>query len=524
MTKNIVLLLIVFLGMCPAFSLSGYEQVVNPDEGIYLNYGDLVELSKVYKPHGKLLLKLEKQLNNPILKQPPKVYADFLHGIVLGDFFRVASWNIERGFNEDKIETIFLSGDASSINLLRQASIGELQEEINILSKASIVVLNEADIGLPRTNYENIVEKLANSLKMGYVFGIEFIEVDPYQLGIRKFSEKERTFLEPQALQQLDNLDKEKYHGLHGTAILSKYTILDAKVIRLPDCYNWYKEESDKLSALELVRREAADKVFSSKVLTELRHGGRIAVITDLLLPNGQRITVVATHLENRCLPQCRVNQFEFLLNRLRNIKNPLILAGDLNTTGTDASPVSLKKEVLKKVKDPESIAKQAILSLTPFSLAQNLILNSVNKLRQFKDPTTFNIPIVLPNKERKIFDLLEEFRFNDGGAFDVRGVPQKTHNGYYALLSNSNERELKGYKPTFELERHLGIARYKLDWFFVKPLNLKNPNDKKGSYAYAPHFGRTLDLLNKKFGERISDHDPITIDIPVNEPLNVKE
>lgn len=486
-------------------------QTNKQNEGIYINYYDLVELCRGMPQHALLSAKLEKQLNTPIVKQPQEGEEKFLHENSLGDFFRVASWNIERGFNIDKIEKVFSSQITSNID-------EKLQEEIKVLKGASIIVFNEVDIGLPRTKYENIGKRLANTLKMGYVFGTEFIEVDPYQLGIKKFTEEERAFLEDKALKQLDNIDKEKYHGLHGTLILSKYPILNAKIIRLPECYKWYEEESSKLSTLELVRRGAAEKVFSSKVLTELRHGGRMAIASDLLLPNKQKITVIATHLENRCLPECRYKQFEFLLNRLRNIRNPLILAGDLNTTGTDASPTSVKKEVLKKVKDPAFIAKQAILNLTPLTIAQNLILNTTNLLRNFKDPTTKNIPIILPNKERKIFDLLKEFRFNDDGAFDLRGTLEKSYEGKYALLSNSNERDIKGFKPTFELVRSLGVAKYKLDWIFVKPLNLKESNDKEGPYAYSPHFGRTLQSVNRSFDGKISDHDPITVDIPIGE------
>ena len=143
--------------------------------------------------------------------------------------------------------------------------------------------------------------------------------------------------------------------------------------------------------------------------------------------------------------------------------------------------------------------------------------MNTANFLKQYKDPTTKHIPILFPNKERKLFDLLKEFRFNDGNAFDIRGSIDKTHRGHYALLSNSNERDIKGFKPTFKLERHFGVAKYKLDWIFVKPLGLKNPIDKQSSYAYAPHFGRTLNLLNEGYGE-LSDHDPITVDLPVTE------
>lgn len=514
--KYLIIILIFYLvSIRPILATSGYEQgykqIIEENKGIYLNYHDLVYLSETKLPKGEVLEKLRRQLNPPIIHQPPQGQAKFLHGDTLGDFFRVVSWNIERGFNVDLIEKLFNS-TPQNISL-------ELQSELNILSKANIIALHEVDIGVPRTNYENIRERLAKTLKMGYVFATEFVEVDPYQLGIKKFTKEERTFLEPKALEQLDNINKEKYHGLHGSLILSKYPIVSAKVIRLPICYNWYQEELAKLSGLELTKRGVAKTIFATKVLTELRHGSRIAIVVNLLLPNKEEVTIVSTHLENRCIPKCRAKQFEFILNNIKDIRNPLILVGDFNTTGLDASPVSIKKEVLKKVKDPEFIAKQAILSLTPFTLVQNVVLNTVNLFRKFKDPTTKDIPVILPNKERKIFVLLREFKFNDGNTFDVRGTPEKSHKGYYALLSNSNERELKGYKPTFELERDFGIAKYKLDWFFVKPLTLKDPNDKKGSYAYAPHFGRTLRLANRAFGKEISDHDPITVDIPVREP-----
>jgi len=519
MTKRIFIS-IVILVFCikPVLAIEGYEQNENSERGILLNYYDLVDLSKTKKPEGELGAKLEKQLNTPIIKQSPFEQTEFLHGKTFGDFFRFASWNIERGFKVNKIIEI----PTYSTEDFKEDSKANsrFKEELEIFSNASIIALNEVDIDIPRTNYENIVEKIATAFKMGYVFGTEFIEVDPFQLGIKKFSKDERAFLEPEALKQLDNIEKDKYHGLHGTAILSKYPILKARIIRLPYCYDWYSKESGKISALEHVKRGAAKTVFSTKVLTELRHGGRIGLLVDLQLPNQQIITVVSTHLENRCSPECRYKQFSFLLNRLRVVNNPLILAGDLNTTGTDASPTSVKKEVLSKVKDPGYVAKQAIFYLTPLTIAQNLILSTVNSVRQFKDPTVKNIPIVLPNKEKEIFNLLKEYRFNDSKAFDLRGILEKTHKGHYALLSNSNERGIKGFTPTFELQRPLGIAKYKLDWIFVKPFDLKNPKNKKGSYAYAPHFGRTLSTLNKIFG-KISDHDPITVDIPIAESIS---
>lgn len=507
MIRFFLLIILLLISSFPAFSISGYEQTVKLPYGVSLTYSDLIKLSETQFPEGGLKEKLYRQLNIPIVHQLQEE-VNFSKNNKLSNFFRVASWNIERGFNVDSIEKVFLLGKALNDPLT------QIQDEISALSKADIIIINEADIGLPRTNYENIPERLSNLLKMGYVFGTEFIEVDPYQLGVKKFTREERVYLDEKALKQLDKIDPLRFYGLHGSCILTRYLIRRAKIVRLPDCYNWYLEESKKLSVLEFARRETAEKIFSSKILNELRHGGRMAIVIDLELPNSQIITVVATHLENRCLPECRVRQLQFLLNGLKNIRNPLILAGDFNTTGTDVSPTSVKKEVLKKVKDPGFIAKQAILSLTPVTLVQNLILNTTNALRKFQDPTTKNIPIFLPNKERKLFDLIKEFRFIDGNSFDFRGTVGKTYGGYESFLSNSNERGLKGFIPTFELERHFGVAKYKLDWFFVKPLNLNNPRDEKGSYAYAPYFGRTLQLVNKAYGEKISDHDPIIVNI----------
>ncbi len=508
MRKLFILVTILLTLNQSSFALTGY---IKKESGIYLNYDDLVELSKTPSPEGKLLEKLNKQLNTVSVEQSV-TKGTFLHGRIIGDFFRVAEWNIERGFNVDKIEKVLLNDLPASKN------DPKLLEEVKILSKAGIIVLNEVDVGLPRTKYQNISARLAHALKMGYVFGTEFVEVDPYQLGVKKFTDEERVYLEDEALKELDNIDKEKYFGLHGTAILTSYPIVSSRIIRIPNCYDWFKNEAvEKIAPVEAVRRKAAKSVFAEKVLTELRHGSRIALVADIKLPNNQIVTVVACHIENRCLPQGRLEQIKYVLEKIKDIKNPVILAGDFNTTGSDASPTTLKKEVLKKVKDPDFVVRQAIFFISPFGLVPGLLVNGANILRQFKNPTARNIPVLMPNKERKLFDYIAKFKFDDGKAFDVRGVLEKTHRGNSGLLSDANERDIKGFKPTFEMQRTFGFAKYKLDWFFIKPLDLKDSNDKKSSYAYAPHYGRTLHLVNRSFNEKISDHDPITVDIPVS-------
>jgi hypothetical protein len=123
-------------------------------------------------------------------------------------------------------------------------------------------------------------------------------------------------------------------------------------------------------------------------------------------------------------------------------------------------------------------------------------------------------------NPEAAFFTRLEQFRFADEDAFDFRGDRQRSSNGRTGKLANSKERAEKGFAPTSELGRTYGpIGKFKLDWIFVRPVGLTDPHSGRQSYRFAPHFGRTLKELNQSIPDRISDHDPITVDLPLSEP-----
>ena len=80
------------------------------------------------------------------------------------------------------------------------------------------------------------------------------------------------------------------------------------------------------------------------------------------------------------------------------------------------------------------------------------------------------------------------------------------------------------GFTPTFITELIWGkvrVARFKLDWIFVKS-DIEDPRDGKGSYLFAPHFARTLIDLNNCLPEPISDHSPMTVDLPFREPTGL--
>ena len=54
----------------------------------------------------------------------------------------------------------------------------------------------------------------------------------------------------------------------------------------------------------------------------------------------GDHVTIVAGHLENRTTPKGRVKQMDEILDLIKPISHPVIVAGDMNTTGSDGSVV----------------------------------------------------------------------------------------------------------------------------------------------------------------------------------------
>ena len=83
----------------------------------------------------------------------------------------------------------------------------------------------------------------------------------------------------------------------------------------------------------------------STSVLREVRRGNRIALLADIedsSLPLGA-MTVVATHLEDKTKPENRHKQLEEILAYIKDTPHPVILAGDMNTSGSDLTPTSFQ-------------------------------------------------------------------------------------------------------------------------------------------------------------------------------------
>jgi hypothetical protein len=197
-----------------------------------------------------------------------------------------------------------------------------------------------------------------------------------------------------------------------------------------------------------------------------------------------------------------------------------------LNTTSSDGTPTSVKNLLYKRYGSTDFWTTKGVQWATGVGIAYGAA-KSARKLAgiQYRvDPTSANVPGLSPNLERNLFTTIEKFHFADSKAFDFRGVPARTSNERTGTLADSNQRSAKGFAPTFEAQLIWGkvrVAKFKLDWIFVKS-DLENPRDERGSYAFAPHFARTLTDLNNCLPEPISDHSPMTVDLPFHEPAKI--
>lgn len=176
-----------------------------------------------------------------------------------------------------------------------------------------VILANELDDGCVRSGQKDTTRELAQRLNMNYVFGLEFIE--------------------------LANGEDSKGH--HGNAIFSRWPIKQAKVVRLPEQYNWYFDRQKRI-------------------------GGRLAILAELDI-NGRSVGMGTIHLENRTHGEGRAAQMEVILRECEEMfcGMPVILGGDLNTNTFDgrnfkefleiASSEQLRRRCLEDVAEFEA-------------------------------------------------------------------------------------------------------------------------------------------------------------------------
>ena len=89
-------------------------------------------------------------------------------------------------------------------------------ESAALLKDADVIILNEMDIGMARSDQQHTARLLAYYLEMNYAWGLEFIELT---LG----NKEDR--------QNIDS-SEHNFHGLYGSAFLAKCTISNGTIFR----------------------------------------------------------------------------------------------------------------------------------------------------------------------------------------------------------------------------------------------------------------------------------------------------
>jgi len=491
-------------------------------------YEELVALSEDEEIEPALAAKLNRITTTPFLSNEAHYRGAKPHVPEvdsLGPSMNVVFWNIGRGVHLDEIKMLFTDKE----EFLRRASaaatdVAGLGDDIDTLQSADVILLNEVDWGMKRSGYREVIRELGEALNMNWAYGVEFIEIDAAQLGVETFEDVE----DPEARQELldeFSVDKDKLRALHGTAVLSRYPIREAKLVPFElRAYDWYSQEQGLRPTEKGIR--AGARLIGSDLRREVRRGGRTMLLAHLDVPHleEERLTVVAPHLENRTNPNNRRRQMAEVLELVRDIHNPVILAGDLNTPGEDSESFRTERYIYKKVTDPTFWVGQGVKAATGVGLAYDVFKFGFGFTRKVSDPTVKHVPYLAPNRERGLFDAVEDFRFADGTAFDFRGDAEHSSNGLPGTLSNSNERAGKGFAHTFDFEIAAGFSwKYKLDWFFVKSY-LEAPRDLNGPFVFAPHFARTMIDVNQALENDLSDHNPMTVTLPFNGPVDKGE
>jgi hypothetical protein len=496
-----------------------------------MTYPELVTLGEQETIDPALATKLHTLLTTPFVNNEAyfsgtKPLRPIVKGV--GPALRVVEWNIERGVEFDKIKLLltnqndFISavhGEAGSNTNAEKAKDQTLRSQMEVLQSADVLVLNEVDWGMKRSDYRAVVKDLADALRMNWAYGVEFVEVDPKVLGTQSFANVKNP-AERKELEDLFSADHSRLLGLHGSAILSRYPLRDVKLVPFEyQAYDWYNGEK-KYGSIEAGKRKGASLVFGEEIVREVRRGGRTNLVATIDTPElpGQAVTIVAAHLENRTTPKGRVKQMNEILDFTRPIAHPVIIAGDMNTTGVDGSVVSIKSAMLRKLNDPSFWATKGIKYATGVGFGMDIAGFAFKTTKFQSDPTASGIPLLAANPEQGLFKALNGDRFDDQTRLDFRGDAKLSVLGRKGTLGNSNERGSKGFMTTFALPRTIGVkGKYRLDWVFVKAY-LKGDSASVDSYRFAPQFARTMNEANQAFDDPLSDHAAISVDLPLAE------
>jgi len=152
--------------------------------------------------------------------------------------------------------------------------------------QANIIILNEMDYGMSRSNQQHVTRLLAQKFAMNYAWGLEFVE-------LTRGDAREQNF----------TANTTDFYGLHGNAILTRCHINQAHIFRDP-IGKYFSREPNDVNANGF----------------ETRLGGRMALVAELSVGK-LTINAISTH---------KLSSMNVVNQLRRHCKESLVvLAGD---------------------------------------------------------------------------------------------------------------------------------------------------------------------------------------------------
>jgi hypothetical protein len=139
---------------------------LNPRQREFLSFDELVTLSNTDGPPPPVEEKLNRLLTTPFLSNDAALAGARPHrpsvdGI--GPVLRLAPWNIERGLNFDLIRLALSDPSGFKQAALERGELdtskqSQIEQQLRMLRDADLIVLNEVDLGMKRTDYRDVAK------------------------------------------------------------------------------------------------------------------------------------------------------------------------------------------------------------------------------------------------------------------------------------------------------------------------------------------------------------------------------
>jgi endonuclease/exonuclease/phosphatase family metal-dependent hydrolase len=226
--------------------------------------------------HGRFLSRIEAF--HCLESRPPRYDASWPGTL------RVAAFNAERLKNRERVRRLL---DSAGVHA---------------------ALLSEVDMGMARSGNVHTIRELTSSSGEGYVYGVEYVELDLGDATEAELHAGERNAC-----------------SFHGNAIVSRLGLADPHLIPLEESGRW----------------------FSGSKGMQRRIGGRIALAARVTCAP-KPFWLVAAHLESKTDPHDRQRQVQHLLRALDDIAPPdaCIIGGDFNTKAMPKDEEALRTAV----------------------------------------------------------------------------------------------------------------------------------------------------------------------------------